>query len=673
MKKSLLAMYFLAVLVGSFLGSAWFHQWGGGKQESDQGGRKVLYYVDPMNPSHTSDKPGLAPCGMSMEPVYAEGESSGSTASPSSMSPGTVKISPEKQQTIGVRVEQVERTSHGHTLRALGTVAADENRTYRVIASTDGWVQDVLGSTTGSLVRKEQVMALMDIYDTEFYNYQQQFITYAAYLRQTGAQAPRGRSPRARQPEPTQPEAQQPEAQPQSPEAHPPAAPPAEAQQPAPHQHEVQQMDGMQPEVQQPAPPSPQGRFPVGQHPGAMPGEGIQGQAMQPEAQEPSSRQSLVRFYVSDNTANRAKLELLNVGFTEEQIDEIARTGQYRTQVEIRSPVTGFVLARDVSPRQKVDKGAELYRIADLTRVWILADVFEREVPFLRPGTVARVTSPQQGKSYEARVADVIPRFDTAARTLKVRLEVDNPDVTLIPDMFVDVYFQVVLPPAINVPVDAVLDSGLRKTVFVDLGNGFFEPREVETGWRLDDRVEILGGLMPGERIVVSGNFLLDSESRMKLAARGVYGTPEKDPSCGMAVDPGKARAAGLTVESGGKTYFFCTPECKEQFERDLKKQSPEKPAEKGPQRSTPSPLDGQSRNEPATQELVKDPVCRMPVSVGKARAAGLETQYCGRTYYFCTEECRSQFMKSPQPYAEKADQEGAPHAVPNKGEHGHD
>lgn len=411
----------------------------------------------------------------------------------------------------------------------------------------------------------------------------------------------------------------------------------------------------------------------MGQHPGAMPGEGIQGQAMQPEAQEPSSRQSLVRFYVSDNTANRAKLELLNVGFTEEQIDEIARTGQYRTQVEIRSPVTGFVLARDVSPRQKVDKGAELYRIADLTRVWILADVFEREVPFLRPGTVARVTSPQQGKSYEARVADVIPRFDTAARTLKVRLEVDNPDVTLIPDMFVDVYFQVVLPPAINVPVDAVLDSGLRKTVFVDLGNGFFEPREVETGWRLDDRVEILGGLMPGERIVVSGNFLLDSESRMKLAARGVYGTPEKDPSCGMAVDPGKARAAGLTVESGGKTYFFCTPECKEQFERDLKKQSPEKPAEKGPQRSTPSPLDGQSRNEPATQELVKDPVCRMPVSVGKARAAGLETQYCGRTYYFCTEECRSQFMKSPQPYAEKADQEGAPHAVPNKGEHGHD
>jgi YHS domain-containing protein len=140
-----------------------------------------------------------------------------------------------------------------------------------------------------------------------------------------------------------------------------------------------------------------------------------------------------------------------------------------------------------------------------------------------------------------------------------------------------------------------------------------------------------------------------------------------------MAVDPGKARSAGLTVESGGKTYFFCTPECKEQFERDLKKQSPEKPADKGPQQSTPSPLDGQSRNEPAIQELVKDPVCRMPVSVGKARAAGLEFKYGDRTYYFCTEECRSQFMKTPQPYAEKPAQEGAPHAVPNKGEHGHD
>jgi len=103
------------------------------------------------------------------------------------------------------------------------------------------------------------------------------------------------------------------------------------------------------------------------------------------------------------------------------------------------------VLARSVSPRQRSEKGAELFRVADLSRVWILVDVFEREAPYIRPGTTARVSLPHQGGIFETKVADVLPQFNAATRTLKVRLEADNPDFTLLPDMFVDVEFLITL------------------------------------------------------------------------------------------------------------------------------------------------------------------------------------------------------------------------------------
>ena len=111
--------------------------------------------------------------------------------------------------------------------------------------------------------------------------------------------------------------------------------------------------------------------------------------------------------------------------------------------------------------------------------------------------------------------------------------------------MFVDLELPINLPPVIAVPADAVLDSGIKKTVFVDRGNGFFEPREVETGRRIGNRVEIVRGLTPGERIVLSGNFLIDSESRLELAATGMVGTLSKDPVCGIDVSVNKAEKAG--------------------------------------------------------------------------------------------------------------------------------
>jgi len=188
---------------------------------------------------------------------------------------------------------------------------------------------------------------------------------------------------------------------------------------------------------------------------------------------------------------------LLTLGMSHVQIDEIRQTRQVPPYVKITAPADGFVLARHISVGQKVERGEELYRIADLRRVWILADVFGSEAEYVRPGMVAHVSLPGRRRSFEA----------------------DNPGSLLRPDMFVDVDLVITLPPTIAVSADAVLDTGLKKTVFVERSAGVFEPRAVETGWRFGGRVEIVNGLIPGDRIVVSGMFLLDSESRMRHIA----------------------------------------------------------------------------------------------------------------------------------------------------------
>ena len=178
--------------------------------------------------------------------------------------------------------------------------------------------------------------------------------------------------------------------------------------------------------------------------------------------------------------------------------------------------------------------------------------MYENQLPFIHSGMKARVTAAQQNRTYEAVVSAAQPIFDEATRTMKVRLETDNPGFVLKPGMFVDVTFAIEMPASLAVPADAIVDTGLRKTLFVDRGNGFFEPRQVETGWRLEDQVEITKGLMPGERIVISGTFLIDSESRMKSSAKGVFGAAAKDPVCGMDVDPKGAAAAGREVRHNG-------------------------------------------------------------------------------------------------------------------------
>jgi multidrug efflux pump subunit AcrA (membrane-fusion protein) len=208
---------------------------------------------------------------------------------------------------------------------------------------------------------------------------------------------------------------------------------------------------------------------------------------------------------------------LLTLGMSSLQIEEIRRTREVPPLIRITAPASGFALARNVSAGQKFEKGDELYRIVDLGRVWILADVFGSDADYVRPGMIAQVSLPGRTTSFRARVSSmVLPQFDAVSQSVRVRLEADNPGYLLRPEMFVNVDLAITLPPAVAVPIDAVLDSGLKKTVFVERGNGVFEPREIETGWRFGGRVEVVKGLVAGERIVISGTFLLDSETRMR-------------------------------------------------------------------------------------------------------------------------------------------------------------
>ncbi|OGD17727.1 MAG: hypothetical protein A2W03_07235 [Candidatus Aminicenantes bacterium RBG_16_63_16] len=263
---------------------------------------------------------------------------------------------------------------------------------------------------------------------------------------------------------------------------------------------------------------------------------------------------------------------LISLGMGERQLEEIARTREWVPHVEIVSPTTGIVIAWNIFPALKFAEGTEFFRIADLSRVWILLDVFENETKYLKPGVKSKVSLAGQPVSFEAVVSNVLPLFDPVSRTMKVRLEANNPGYVLRPDMFVDVELSLRLPESIAIPADAVLDSGLKKTVFVERSAGYFEPREVQTGWKLGNQVEIVRGLEPGERIVVSGTFLIDSESRMAQAVAGMQESLAQDPVCGVPVSVKKADEAGRKSTHLGKTYYFCSGECKAKFDGNPEK-----------------------------------------------------------------------------------------------------
>jgi RND family efflux transporter MFP subunit len=358
---------------------------------------------------------------MALEPVY-DGAVQAAPHAPASDTRQAVRVAPDTQRLVGVRVEPVEKASSTEKLRLYGRVAPDETRLYRVNAGIDGYIREISSVTTGSHVANGQWLATLA--------------------------APDSRTP-------------------------------------------------------------------------------IQAYLVALDAVERSARRPADVPGPIDAGVEQAADRLSTLGMSRAQIDEIKRTHAVPSAIRITAPAEGFVVARHLTAGEKIASGEELFRIADLRRVWILADVLGPDAEYVRPGMIADVFVPGRAAPIRARVSGaVLPQFDASSQSARARLEADNPGTVLRPDMFVDVRLQISLPAAIAVPADAVLDAGLNKRVFVERADGAFESRNVATGWRFGDRVEIVEGLAAGDRVVVSGTFLLDSESRMRRTSRGAMPPP---------------------------------------------------------------------------------------------------------------------------------------------------
>lgn len=222
-----------------------------------------------------------------------------------------------------------------------------------------------------------------------------------------------------------------------------------------------------------------------------------------------------------------SRRRLLLFDLSSAQIEELERTGQATRTVTLHAPVSGYVTRRGVTQGEKIDPSTTLLEIADLSRVWVIASIYEYEVPFVRLGQSADVTlSYLPGQAYRGKVTLIYPVLESATRTVQVRVELPNPDLALKPDMYAQVEIQGDLGERLGVPESAILSSGTRNVVFVAQGDGYFEPREVRLGLRLQDSVEVLEGLAEGESVVTSGNFFIDSESKLKAALEAAAAAP---------------------------------------------------------------------------------------------------------------------------------------------------
>jgi membrane fusion protein, copper/silver efflux system len=236
---------------------------------------------------------------------------------------------------------------------------------------------------------------------------------------------------------------------------------------------------------------------------------------------------SQIQLDIAGAGVQQALDRLLTIGMSPGQVEEIKRTRLVPPSIRVASPADGFVIARHVSVGERVASGDELYRVADLSRVWVVAEAFGADADLVAPGATARVSVPGRRASFAARVSgDVPPQFDRDSQSATLRVEVDNPAAVLRPDMFVDVEIATASASAIAVPADAIVDSGFTRTVFVERSAGIFESRAVETGRRAGGRVEIVRGLTAGERIVVAGAFVVHAEQWLTDTTAGLRTRP---------------------------------------------------------------------------------------------------------------------------------------------------
>lgn len=353
------------------------------------GARRVLYYRNPMGLPDTSPVPKKDAMGMAYVPVYADEDTS-----------GTVAVSADKIQTLGVRTEPAALRAMTRSVRAVGAVAVDERNEYQVAPRFEAWVERLVADTTGATVRRGDV--LMEVYSPELVLAQEEYLS-------------------------------------------------------------------------------------------------ARGDA---------------------GLAQAALARLKNLGIADEEIARLKATGKAMRTLPYRAEADGVVLEKLAVRGMRFMPGETLYRIADLSQVWMLAEVFEQDLAAIRVGEQADVTiNSMPDRRFKGTIDFVYPALAAESRTAKVRIELANPDGVLRPNLYGTVHLAAAAGlPVLAVPDSAVLDSGTRKVVLVESGDGRFAPREVQTGPRVDGYIRIDGGLDAGEKVVSRANFLIDSESNLRSA-----------------------------------------------------------------------------------------------------------------------------------------------------------
>jgi len=377
-------------------GSAEKQTAGGATAAKSNEGRKIKYWVAPMDPTYVSDKPGKSPMGMDLVPVYEDEAKSTGTA---------VTIDPVVVQNMGVRVATVERGQISRRVRTVGTVDVAESLVSVVNLRYSGWIERIFVDETGVRVRKGE--ALFSVYSPELVSAQEE---YLLAIRSSGKDSPLARSARNR-----------------------------------------------------------------------------------------------LAFWDLSN----------------KQIANIEARGKALRTLTVVAPRAGYVLHKNVVQGARVEAGHDLYRIGDLDKIWVNADVYEFDAPWVSLGDPATMElSFQQGKTYAGKVSFIHPTLNMKTRTLTVRLEFDNPGLRLKPGMFATVEISSQRKSdVLTVPTEAIIRTGTRQLVFITPKLGRYEVRKITTGLVGDNNAtEVLSGLEEGERVVVSGQFLLDSESQLQEA-----------------------------------------------------------------------------------------------------------------------------------------------------------
>ena len=337
------------------------------------------------------------------------------------MSSSAVKVSPERQQLVGIRTATAEIRPMVKKLRTVGIVTYDETRVAQVFSKVEGWIETLVVNYTGKLVQKGQ--PLFTLYSPDLVSTQEEFLLALKAKQTLGSSS-------------------------------------------------IKEIS--------------------------------------------SGSESLLE-------SARRRLSLWDI--SEEQIGELEKSGKPKKTLTFYSPISGFVLKKDALQGMRVMPDKELYTIADLSTVWVNADIYEYELADIRVGQRATINlSYFPARAFAGKVSWISPTLDEKTRTAKVRLEFANRDFTLKPEMYANAEIEIDGGRKLAVPDEAVLDSGLRKVVFLDKGSGRFEPAEVRIGRKFDGYYEVIEGLSPGERILASASFLLDSESRLKEAMGAMAG-----------------------------------------------------------------------------------------------------------------------------------------------------